>query len=365
VIEPKLIFAALCVLLGSGGASATVFPVATAADLSAAVRAAKGGDTIALNGTFGATNIKHHYWTSTVTLDATHATFTDTLGLSDLNNLTVVGGNFGSPTAPEVYGEAIYVNTVDQVAFVNPTVVGNFLTGGIGILASTNVAVTGGSFSTVHKAIGLSGVTNAVIDRNIVTGSTGDGFQAADSHNVRLTSNQCVGGTPLVGDHPDCIQLWSIAGNAPVSDIVIDNNYANGGTQGFTEFNHDQGGALRITITGNTIAGYFPQGIACYDCVDSTITGNTLISLPGAAHWVNLNIIGGSNNIVSGNTITGYDRTKAQPTQYWTLAELLAGAAPPDGGTAVVPEPAAWSTMAAGFGAVGARRRRRREAAIA
>ncbi len=160
--KSELIFTAACLLLGSGSASATVFAVTNAADLSSAVHVAQGGDTIALNGTFGATTIKYHYWTSTVTLDATHATFTDTLALSNLSNLTVVGGAFGSPTASEVYGEAVYVNTVDHVAFVNPTVVGNFLTGGIGIIASTNVAVTGGSFSTVHKAIGLTGVTNAV-----------------------------------------------------------------------------------------------------------------------------------------------------------------------------------------------------------
>ena len=243
--------------------------------------------------------------------------------------------------------------------------VGNFLTGGIGILASTNVAVTGGSFSTVHKAVGLSGVTNAVIDSNIVTGSTGDGFQAADSHNVRLTSNQCSGGTPLVNDHPDCVQLWSIAGNAPVSDIVIENNYANGGTQGFTEFDHAQGGALRVTITGNTVAGTFPQGIACYDCVDSMITDNTLISLPGAPHVVNLNVIGGQNTIVSGNTITGFDKTKAQAIEYWTLAELIGGQTPPGGGVAVVPEPAAWTTMVAGFAVAGSMRRRQRGAVTA
>ena len=341
-------------------ASSAAFTATTSTELSSVLRSVQGGDTIALSGTFGLTAIKYHNWSSTVTLDATKATFTDSLALSNLSNFTVIGGHFGSPTAAETYGEAIYINKVDHVAFVSPTVIGNFITAGIGVIGSTNITVTGGTFSHVHKAISLNGVTGATIADNVVTGSTGDGFQVADSHNVNLVSNQCTGSTPLVGDHPDCIQLWSVAGHSPVSDIVIRGNSATGSTQGFTEFNHAQGGALRITVTGNTIAGYFPQGIACYDCVDSTITDNTLTSLAGAAHVVNLNIIGGQNTVVTGNRLIGYDRTKAQSTRYWTLAELTGGTDPVGGAVAAVPEPAMWATMLAGFGLVGAQRRRQR-----
>jgi hypothetical protein len=47
----------------------------------------------------------------------------------------------------------------------------------------------------------------------------------------------------------------------------------------------------------------YPQGIACYNCVDSKFTGNVLTTLPGARWQTSMNIVGGSNNMIAYNSI--------------------------------------------------------------
>jgi hypothetical protein len=98
----------------------------------------------------------------------------------------------------------------------------------------------------------------------------------------------------------------------------------------------------------------------------------------------NINIIGGSNNIVFGNTIGAFVRPAAAPTLDGTtvaapfmdsfapalsFASALGDAASFDFGAsesmAAVPEPAAWTLLIAGFGTAGAAVRRSRRVVAA
>ncbi len=339
-----------CLVLANPAAQASVFSVTDQKAFDTAVRQAVGGDTIVAKGTFGVSYIKHHQWTSQVTLDATAATFTDTLAISDTRNLKIIGGNYGNAVTSLAYGKAIYVNGVDGLSINNATVVGNYLTGGISVAASKNIDISGSSFKNVSLGVGFGGVTNGKLSKNTITGATKDGFDIADSHNVNVSFNSCTNGTPIVGAHPDCVQLWSVAGHSPLSDISVTDNYASGMTQGFNEFDHNQGGLIRGNISRNTVEGLMSQGLACYGCVDTVIADNRLVSLPGAEHVVNLVVSGGSGDTVRNNVLTGYDRKLALTTKFWTLAELTGGrVTAPQAAAGAVPEPSTWFTMLSGL----------------
>ena len=232
-------------------------------------------------------------------------------------------------------------------------------------------------FNGLQVAMVFGTVTHGIASHNAVTGAGSDGIDIANSHFVTAANNVCSGSVPTPGAHPDCIQLWSVTGNPLQSDITVKNNSATGATQGFTAFN-SMGGELRVQITGNSIDGSFPQGIACYSCVDSNISYNKLVTLPGAAHLTNLNIIGGSGNTVLGNIITPYAGPQVKTNVALASLELtdgdMANFGPPDlatlvgpmvaGSAATVPEPASWMMLISGFFAIGLVRRRRPRGAV-
>ena len=329
------------------------------AQFTAAIKSAQGGDTIVLNGTFGASYIKNKAWTSTVTLDATNATFTNALAITNTSNLTIVGGHYGSRTDSLAYNRAIYVNGGNQINIVDPVVVGAYGGGGIGISNVTNASVTGGTFFGLKVGISFGSVSNGLILNNTATGMVSDGFDVADSHNIRISFNSCTDGTPTTGMHPDCVQLWSYAGNAPQSNIEVSDNYASGLTQGFTSFDPDAGGLVDSLFARNRTDTYYPQGLACYACFNTVISDNILNTLPGAPHLVNLNVIGGGNNTVTNNVKSGFDPALARPLPTYTIDGLrLAEQTTLASSAAAVPEPSTWAMLIAGFGMIGALRRR-------
>lgn len=366
-----------CTTVGAVGISLVAATVAqsatldaTAATIGAVWGSAQAGDTIRLNGSFGLTLLQYKSSTRAITLDATKAVFTDSLLIRHVDGLRVIGGTYGATTGgPTAYGRAVVVNYGSNIGFYSPVVVGN--AGGQGISFSDTVGATvkSGSFAGLYSGVSMTRVTNGYMYGNSVTGALSDGFDIADSHNVTATRNSCSAGAPVAGAHPDCIQMWSVAGHAVQSDITVTHNVATGPTQGFTSFDADKGGELRATITSNWVATTYSQGIACYACVDSNISYNRVSTLAGAAHMTNINVIGGSDNIVVGNTIGALPGSEISPAGDFATAarfsdtgRFFEGSASP--GAGAVPEPASWLMMIAGFGIVGeaARRSRRRAA---
>ncbi len=276
---------------------------ATAANLSSVFASASGGDTIKLSGRFGTLGLSNRAFTSTVTMDATNAQFTDTLAISDVSRLTVLGGTFGSSTGATRTGRAVGIYNSNNVTFSKSFFVGNGTGVGITTAGAANINVSADNFRNLKLGIGVTSSNDVCISSGRFIGMTSDGINIADSHRVTATGNRCSGTAPAVGAHPDCIQLWSVLGNAVQSDIMLTRNIVSGATQGLTSFNPDNGGGLRISMIGNTISTSFPQGIACYACVDSVFTGNKLTTLPGAQWRTSINIVGGGNNIIANNTV--------------------------------------------------------------
>jgi len=372
-IKSRSLAAMSIALAVSSAAEATVYN-ATYATIDSVWKTAQAGDTIKLSGTFAYTRLQYKTSTPPIMIDATKAVFNDSLQINQVNGLSIVGGHFGSATGPTKYGRAIVVYGGSNISLTAPTVIGNADGQGIAFNDTTNVLVKSGTFTNLWSGIALNHVTTAVISGNQVRKSVSDGIDIFDSHNVKATYNKCVGGTPRPGAHPDCIQLWSVAGHPVQSDILIAHNTAIGPTQGFTSFDPNKGGGLRIAIMYNTVSTSYPQGIACYNCVDSNFSFNTLTTLAGAAHFTNMNIIGGKNNIVTGNVFTDLRTPVAQlsglASSTFTDASILVDGtngldtfADSVGGS--VPEPASWLLLIAGFGIVGMAARASRRPAIA
>lgn len=358
---------AACALFTVPAASATI--TVTPATFNAAIAAARAGDTLNLVGTFGNISIANRHYASRLTIGAAYATFTGTVTLNNDSNIYFGGGTFNIAGAPD-YTKAVVVYGGRNIAFNAPTMTGS--AGGEGIVFSgtTGASVANGTFTGLQVAVVLGSVTTGTVSKNTVIGAVSDGIDIADSHGVTASYNSCSGGQPGMGVHPDCIQLWSVTGKPLQSNIVVRNNIATGPTQGFTAFD-SMGGEERIQIINNIVNTSFSQGVACYSCVYSNISYNTLTTMPGSTYKTNLNVIGGRGNTVIGNVVTPYSGLRTDGLEVMALAAespldwaddtpdlaALVGVAPPSG-PSVVPEPSTWAMLIAGFAAIGGVRRR-------
>lgn len=348
--------------------------VATSATLKSVFANAGSGDTIVLRGSFGTTVLSGRSFASPLRIDARAARFDSTLVIRDMRGLSVTGGSYGSGTGTWQNGGTIRVEDSQAIRFTQPKLVGDGLgkARGLTFIRTDDYNVTGGSFSGFRIALAATGTRDGVLANNRITKSTSDGINISNSHSVIARGNHCSGTNPSAGAHPDCIQLWSLAGNPVQSDIQLLYNTAIGETQGFTSFDPARGGGLRISMIGNRVNTGMPQGIACYNCVDSIITDNILTTLPGSRFRTYLRVIGGSNNIVEGNSIGPGPYPTAEPpfttpddplpsSSSSGQSALFARAALSSSfAAAAVPEPGIWAQCIIGFALLGGALRRRR-----
>ena len=367
----------LVIFLGETVVNATNY-TADPTNFVSVFNGAQAGDMITLTGSFGRVTLADRSFVIPLQINASAATFSDTLLIKNVSGIDFTGGYYGSTTGGTHYNAAVAAYDDSSVSFDKAYVVGANIGTGIVVSGSTGVSVMDSTFSGLHSGVDVVGSTGAVLNHNRSINAASDGFDIANSHFVSVTNSSCTAGNPTAGSHADCVQLYSILGNPVQSDITVTDNYAHGATQGFTSFNPMDGGGLRIDISRNVVETSNPQGIACYACVDSRFTFNTVNTLPGAAHKTGISIVGGADNLVYGNTIGGApapqddDPLDTEPLSdnlrtelAWTPATflgLVTAAAP---GQSVsnppvsnVPEPGAWALMIAGFGMIGGMLRR-------
>ncbi len=365
--------AAMAAALMASASSAAVY-TATASTYNSVIQSVKGGDTLKLIGTFSGLRLQNHSYSSLVTIDASRATFTDFFNLTFDDNVKVSGGKWNISSSTPL-DRAIIVYGGSNIWLDKISVTGIAGQQGVNMLATTNAKMTNSTFSGLQVAVGIGELTGATVLNNKIYHSVSDGIDIGDSHNVVASYNSCSAGNPGLTAHPDCIQLWSTTGHPTESDITVTHNSASGKTQGFTSFSSG-GGALRVNISYNSVKSSMPQGVACYDCWDSTISYNHLTTLPDAQHLTNLNIVGGGNNNVVGNIIDPAPWLRREPdfvAPDWAPAfdaamndvqPVVSGGLSfadltTSGSAAAVPEPATWAMLLTGFAAVGLTSRRR------
>ena len=257
--------------------------VATPATLNTTVAAAKPGDTVRFApGVFTDLLIQNKQWSPAVTLDMRGADVT-TVRIQKSSGLNVIGGTFRPLASGPLWQPAVVVADSQDVRFADGQFIGAGHSGrGLIVRDSRNVAVTGARFTYLHIGIQYLETRGGEISRTRFDDMRSDGINIAASHQIVVDQIECRDFSVGDGDHPDCVQLWSIKGKPPTSDIVIKNSKAIGAMQGFCGFDHDAGGFDRITVTGNTVHTRFPQGIAMYEARDSVISGNDVSTMPGS-----------------------------------------------------------------------------------
>jgi len=378
-----------CLLLSAWSAEAKTYTV-TATTFKSVFAKVASGDTILLKGNFGSATLKSRIFTTAVTIDARAATFAGTLRYSGVTGVTVLGCKYDSTTATVT---GIAISGGSRITLTNPVVVGNRgKSHGIDVTSATNVSITGGTFTGLRAGVSFTGVTGGVLSGNKSLASTSDGFDIAGSRNISITGNSCSGTVASAGAHPDCVQLWNVAGRPTQSDITISGNTATGATQGFTSF--DDGN--RIKMTNNRVDITYTQAIACYSCTNGVFTDNVITTQKGARWVARVNIIGGSNNTVANNSVgpmpanglafagtarminafdaAGSELGNMESVAFTRLEGGISEAGMPSWrGAAVdgiddlggeVPEPAAWVMLITGFGLVGTALRRRRQVSV-
>lgn len=370
----RFYLAAAMVLAANGPAMATVW-TATPGNVDSIFAQAVAGDSITLKGYFTGLWLRDRDWTaSPVRVSAWNATFTGTVNLRGVKGLVWRGGQYRVATATD---RAISLYDAGRITFDGLQLRGSGL-GGQGLIAqvSSDISVKNGSYSGIKLGVGYVDVTRGAISGNVFTAMTSDGINiAGSSSQISATANSCSAFAPTPGAHPDCIQMWSTIGKPQLQLITVSGNTVSGATQGITLFDN---GGKQITIANNRVDTSYPQGIACFLCDNSSITGNVVTTQAGAIWRTSINATG-NNLTISGNSVgplavaAGGAAMLAEEIEPLLAGGGNAAAAVSDwtgdaplaargygGIISDVPEPLVWTQLIAGFGLAGAMARRRR-----
>ena len=267
--------------------------VDSTAALSAALKSAQGGDTILLApGTYSGALISGLSIPGGVTI-----TSADPAHEAVLTNFNIVGSAGLTFSNLEFYaqapaGYAFQVNKSSDIHFDHISLHGS-LDGdasndanGLQVMGSTNVTITNSEFQQLGRAIGVSTTDGATVSGNYVHDIRSDGMDLAQVGNIKVLNNVLKDFTPLSGDHPDAIQLWTTGTTAASHDLQFSGNLilkGDGSTvQGI--FIGDETGSLplqRVTISDNTIVSTGYNAIRVHGAVGLTVTNNNLITNVG------------------------------------------------------------------------------------
>ena len=254
-------------ITGCGGQAASPTRTATWVTLDTVLAGARGGDRIVLEpGNYGSVRFSKRVFRPPITVDASQAQFTEVI-IRDSTGVHIDSGTVISPREQER---------------------------GMIIDFSRDVSISGMRFSGPRIAISVSRSQDVAITRNVFDGVRSDGINVAGAQRVQLIGNECRNFNPIPavydrtgkivrdGDHPDCIQGWSIRGSPPTTDVTIIGNTALGFMQGIFFGNAGQGGYDRIVVRDNRLQLSAFNGIFLQEARDSEVTNNMVRTLPGA-----------------------------------------------------------------------------------
>ena len=294
---------------------AKTIKVSNAVQLAAAIKAARGGETILLAaGDYGMIKVGSRDMTSTVTIksaDPDHSAVVSGLNIRLSSNLRFEDIDVHMPLAkgqPD-YTLAASISLSNHIDFVgvdfSGSLDGNSWNDGnaIRFSSSTNVSIIDSTFTEFNNAAAFANVTGVVVAGNTVT-NVREGFGFTGVHDVTIVQNQFSGFTPMKGDHSDSIQFFTDYTNSTSSHVVIADNVmlsgSNGGTQGI--FISSSGG-LRFSdfvVENNLYYGDARHGISLYSMDGATVRGNTLVSSGGGLE-AGINLTSTSKVLVEGN----------------------------------------------------------------
>ena len=259
---------------------------------AAKIDGAKGGATVVLSGNQGVLTLKGKSWSPAITVDASNATFTG-IALDGVTGLRIKGGTIIGP------GGKSY---------------------GIGVQRSRDIAIDGMTITSAYRGVVINKSEDVTVRNTELTGLISDGIDIASSHRVAIERNICSKFTPRLatfdaagvktdGDHPDCIQGWSVLGQPPTSDVRVIGNRADGMMQGIFFRGTVNGGFDRLTIRDNEIHVGMGNAIFVEGARGAVIQNNRVSAVRGAltlrtGNQIKANIvINASDAVACGNDV--------------------------------------------------------------
>lgn len=287
---------AIAMLLPLGGCAAQTI---TPANLAATLARARGGERIVLTpGDYGAVMFPARRFARPLLIDASRATFTG-LTLRGVSGVTIRGARISSPRSQ---------------------------TFGIAIVDARDIRIESARISGARVAISIVLSQDIAAIGNDFAGTRSDGVNIAASQRVRVERNSCTGFDPVPaiyspdgklvqdGDHPDCIQGWSIVGRPPTADVTIVGNRGVGFMQGIFFGNPGQGGYDRLVVRDNRFRLSAFNGIVITGARDADIRDNVVETEPGAkmhnypfkpvTSWIRLD----GRNVQACGNVVGHSR---------------------------------------------------------
>ena len=260
--------ASVCAVVCSVSAPAKTI-IVNQANWTKAISAAAPGDKIVLSpGGYGVINVPRKNWLTPITIDASSAV---------MSGVVMLG--------------------VSGVTWIGGTVIGSIY--GISIRNSSRISITGVDISLAQRGIVINSSDDIRIIKNRLHHLRTDGVDIVGQR-VVVEGNIISNMLPVVGDHPDGIQMWSTA-DYKTRDVTVRANVVSGAMQGI--YGSAPGvGLENIRVTGNKVTVTYGNGIVLGDATGTIATGNIVQSPTGAKNKANMRILG-SYNLACGNTV--------------------------------------------------------------
>ena len=301
--------------------------VTTAAELTAALDAATGGETIELvPGNYGKLTVTKVFG-SEVTIQsadpANKAVFSELL-LNGAAWLTFRDIVFDATDPGLVaWGTPFRVKASSNISFFGSVFDGVMVPGtagdpdgwgtGIGLQitdGSSHVLVSGCEFFNWNSGINPLQSNFVTIDGNDIHHIRADSIHIQGTSDLIITNNHIHDPNKAVesGDHPDFIQIWNPSDGALSSRVLIDSNFFNSGDGGWVQtifMGGPQG--TDIAVTNNLIHNGHPHGISTGSASQVLIEYNTLLFNEYGSVWGGPTINAGADCIVRNNVALGSD----------------------------------------------------------
>lgn len=185
------------------------------------------------------------------------------------------------------------------------------------VIEAKRIGVAGVRFDGGLNAGQVIYSSDVMLRGNIVTGMVSDGFDIAASQRVGIVGNTITDFASreavwkdgvLIKDapHADGIQLWSLPGREPTSDVLILGNRIHGRTQGIAHFWHvsqNRPKAFRVTVERNEVTVPSAWGIGMLDVEGAVVRWNTVRTLANE-RGLKARIFTAADAVVEGNEVS-------------------------------------------------------------
>lgn len=167
---------------------------------------------------------------------------------------------------------------------------------------STGVSVSDSTFRDMGTGIRSVDNKQVNISRNRFSQMRGDGIQSNGTSSITIAGNHFTDFHVAPGDHPDAIQFFTLNQKAPTQDInIVDNVVVRGPgdiIQGIFMGDEAKQPYIDVNISRNTIIGAMYNGIAIGGGRNVSITDNVVQAYKDQDSWIH---VGDSSNVVVTN----------------------------------------------------------------